>query len=223
MDEVSFDERTGRIKNPSLAERHVPVHLDVPGIDVQARGAWARLARPASAPRLFNARGKRARDLPIPPDKLMELTSHRTRRGPGPGLGQVPRSLRRGDRDRRCGRVSGEPEKQVHQWSGAAGRRRRDAVSGVIELLLRRAGARHNLSRRGTACGSRKPWDPTPFREWSSTTSTPPHAVCPRIVSISEASSNVLGAPVWDQPVFPHSDQWTGSSTTTGISRSVLS
>ena len=45
---------------------------------------WARLAFPASAPRLFNARGKRARDLPIPTDKLMELTSHRTRRGPGP-------------------------------------------------------------------------------------------------------------------------------------------
>ena len=35
-------------------------------------------------------------------------------------LGQVPRSLRRGDRDRRCGRVPGEPEEQVHQWSGAA-------------------------------------------------------------------------------------------------------
>ena len=34
MEEVSFDERTGRIMNPSLAEYHVPVHLDVPEIDV---------------------------------------------------------------------------------------------------------------------------------------------------------------------------------------------
>ena len=34
MEEVSFDERSGRIMNPSLAEYHVPVHLDVPEIDV---------------------------------------------------------------------------------------------------------------------------------------------------------------------------------------------
>jgi xanthine dehydrogenase YagR molybdenum-binding subunit len=34
MEEVMFDERTGRIMNPSLAEYYVPVHLDVPEIDV---------------------------------------------------------------------------------------------------------------------------------------------------------------------------------------------
>jgi hypothetical protein len=34
MEEVMFDERSGRIMNPSLAEYHVPVHLDVPEIDV---------------------------------------------------------------------------------------------------------------------------------------------------------------------------------------------
>jgi xanthine dehydrogenase YagR molybdenum-binding subunit len=34
MEETQFDERTGRIANPSLAEYHVPVHLDVPEIDV---------------------------------------------------------------------------------------------------------------------------------------------------------------------------------------------
>ncbi len=34
MEEVMFDERSGRIMNPSLAEYHVPVHLDVPNIDV---------------------------------------------------------------------------------------------------------------------------------------------------------------------------------------------
>ena len=34
MEETQFDERTGRIMNPILAEYHVPVHLDVPEIDV---------------------------------------------------------------------------------------------------------------------------------------------------------------------------------------------
>ena len=34
MEETQFDERSGRIMNPSLAEYHVPVHLDVPEIDV---------------------------------------------------------------------------------------------------------------------------------------------------------------------------------------------
>ena len=34
MEETQFDERNGRIMNPSLAEYHVPVHMDVPEIDV---------------------------------------------------------------------------------------------------------------------------------------------------------------------------------------------
>ena len=34
MEETQMDERTGRIMNPSLAEYHVPVHLDVPNIEV---------------------------------------------------------------------------------------------------------------------------------------------------------------------------------------------
>jgi xanthine dehydrogenase YagR molybdenum-binding subunit len=34
MEESQFDERSGRIMNPSLAEYHVPVHLDVPEIDI---------------------------------------------------------------------------------------------------------------------------------------------------------------------------------------------
>ena len=33
-EETFFDERSGRIINPSLAEYHVPVHLDVPHIDI---------------------------------------------------------------------------------------------------------------------------------------------------------------------------------------------
>lgn len=34
MEETQFDERTGRVMNPLLAAYHVPVHLDVPEIDV---------------------------------------------------------------------------------------------------------------------------------------------------------------------------------------------
>ena len=34
MEDTNFDERTARIMNPSLAEYHVPVHLDVPAIEL---------------------------------------------------------------------------------------------------------------------------------------------------------------------------------------------
>ena len=34
MEETYFDERNGRVMNPSLAEYHVRVHMDVPEIDV---------------------------------------------------------------------------------------------------------------------------------------------------------------------------------------------
>ena len=36
MEETLFDERNGRIINASMAEYHVPVHLDIPAIDVPA-------------------------------------------------------------------------------------------------------------------------------------------------------------------------------------------
>ena len=40
MEETQFDERTGRVMNPSLAEYHVPVQMDVPHIEVM----WDRRA-----------------------------------------------------------------------------------------------------------------------------------------------------------------------------------
>jgi xanthine dehydrogenase YagR molybdenum-binding subunit len=43
-EETLFDERTGRIMNPSMAEYHVPVHLDVPRIEVM----WNDIADPQS-------------------------------------------------------------------------------------------------------------------------------------------------------------------------------
>jgi hypothetical protein len=73
-----FDQRSGRIMNPSLAEYHVPVHLDVPPIDV----IWTDIPDPlaplgphgigeigitgcaaAIANAVYNAAGKRIREL----------------------------------------------------------------------------------------------------------------------------------------------------------------
>jgi xanthine dehydrogenase YagR molybdenum-binding subunit len=86
MEETLFDERRGRIANPSLAEYHVPVHLDVPPIEV----VWTDIPDPhapmgargigelgitgvgaAVANAVYNATGRRVRDLPITLDKLL--------------------------------------------------------------------------------------------------------------------------------------------------------
>jgi xanthine dehydrogenase YagR molybdenum-binding subunit len=86
MEETEFDERNGRIMNPSLAEYHVPVHMDVPEIDV----IWTDIPDPhtpmgargigeigitgvgaAVANSVYNACGKRVRELPITLDKLL--------------------------------------------------------------------------------------------------------------------------------------------------------
>ena len=86
MEETQVDERNGRIMNPSLAEYHVPVHMDVPEIDV----IWTDIADPhtpmgahgigeigitgtgaAVANAVYNACGKRVRDLPMTLDKLL--------------------------------------------------------------------------------------------------------------------------------------------------------
>lgn len=85
-EETLFDERTGRIMNPSLAEYHVPVHMDVPEIEV----IWTDIPDPRSplgahgigeigitgvgaavANAVYNATGKRISELPITLDKLM--------------------------------------------------------------------------------------------------------------------------------------------------------
>lgn len=85
-EETQFDDRRGRIVNRSLAEYHVPVHLDVPDIDViytdipdelmplGARGVGEigiTGVAAAIANAVFNATGKRIRDLPITLDKLL--------------------------------------------------------------------------------------------------------------------------------------------------------
>jgi xanthine dehydrogenase YagR molybdenum-binding subunit len=86
MEETLFDERNGRIMNPSLSEYHVPVHMDVPQIDVM----WSDIPDPhtpmgargigeigitgvgaAVANAVYNATGTRVRDLPITLDKLL--------------------------------------------------------------------------------------------------------------------------------------------------------
>lgn len=87
MEETQVDERNGRIMNPSLAEYHVPVHLDVPDIDIMwtdipdphapmgARGIGEIGITGTSAAivnAIYNACGVRVRDLPVTLDKLMQ-------------------------------------------------------------------------------------------------------------------------------------------------------
>jgi xanthine dehydrogenase YagR molybdenum-binding subunit len=86
IEETLFDERTGRVMNPSLAEYHVPVHADVPEIEVM----WTDIPDPhtpmgargigeigitgvaaAIANAVYNACGVRVRELPITLDKLL--------------------------------------------------------------------------------------------------------------------------------------------------------
>jgi len=87
LEETHIDWRYGRILNANLADYHVPVNADIPEIDVSAIdipdyqldtlgargvgeiGITGTGAAVANA--IFHATGKRVRDLPITPDKLV--------------------------------------------------------------------------------------------------------------------------------------------------------
>jgi len=87
MEEGVIDHRYGRWVNNNLADYHVPVHADVPHIDVLFVNKPDPLVNPigakgigevtmvgfaaAVANAVFHATGKRIRELPITPDKLI--------------------------------------------------------------------------------------------------------------------------------------------------------
>jgi xanthine dehydrogenase YagR molybdenum-binding subunit len=87
MEGSVYDPNTGRIVTKDLADYHVPVHADMPEFDVQftdkpdynislvgARGAGEigiTGITAAIANAVYNATGKRVRELPITPDKLI--------------------------------------------------------------------------------------------------------------------------------------------------------
>ena len=85
-EESLVDRRSGRVMNPSLAEYHLPVHADVPWIDVEYLdepdptmplgllgigevGITGVAGAVANA--VYNATGRRVRDLPVTLDKLL--------------------------------------------------------------------------------------------------------------------------------------------------------
>jgi xanthine dehydrogenase YagR molybdenum-binding subunit len=86
-EETRFDPRSGRIVNANLAQYHVPVNADVPDIDVTFVGAPDTRFNPlgargigeigitgvpaAIANAVYHACGKRVRDLPITPARLL--------------------------------------------------------------------------------------------------------------------------------------------------------
>jgi xanthine dehydrogenase YagR molybdenum-binding subunit len=88
MEERVIDHRFGRPINNNLADYHVPVNADIPNVDVlfvnkkdpyinpmgsKGLGEIALVGMaPAVANAVFNATGKRLRELPITRDKLME-------------------------------------------------------------------------------------------------------------------------------------------------------
>jgi xanthine dehydrogenase YagR molybdenum-binding subunit len=87
MEETQFDSNSGRIVTRNLADYKVPVHADTPPIDVYFADYPDTLFGPigargvgelpitgmaaAIANAVFHATGKRIRDLPITPDKLL--------------------------------------------------------------------------------------------------------------------------------------------------------
>jgi xanthine dehydrogenase YagR molybdenum-binding subunit len=87
MENVQYDPNNGRMVTRDLAQYLVPVHADIPKIEIQfidkldpyisplgARGigeigVTGMAAAIANA--IYNATGRRVRDLPITPDKLI--------------------------------------------------------------------------------------------------------------------------------------------------------
>jgi xanthine dehydrogenase YagR molybdenum-binding subunit len=88
MEDLVIDHRFGRPINNNLADYHVPVNTDIPNVDVlfvnkknpyinpidsKGLGEIALVGvAPAIANAVFNATGKRIRELPITRDKLLE-------------------------------------------------------------------------------------------------------------------------------------------------------
>jgi xanthine dehydrogenase YagR molybdenum-binding subunit len=88
MEGSVYDPNSGRIVTKDLADYHLPVHADMPEFDVQftdkpdynislvgSRGAGEigiTGITAAISNAIYNATGKRVRDLPITPDKLLE-------------------------------------------------------------------------------------------------------------------------------------------------------
>jgi xanthine dehydrogenase YagR molybdenum-binding subunit len=87
MEESVYDPNTGRIVTKDLAEYHLPVHADIPEFDIQftdkpdlnlsligARGAGEIGITGITAAivnAVYHATGKRVREIPITPDKLI--------------------------------------------------------------------------------------------------------------------------------------------------------
>ena len=87
LEETVWDRRNARVVNSNFADYHVPAHADVPALEalfvdsvdkhVNPLGAkgLAELAlvgvAPAIANAVYHATGRRVRDLPITPEKLL--------------------------------------------------------------------------------------------------------------------------------------------------------
>jgi xanthine dehydrogenase YagR molybdenum-binding subunit len=88
MEQTEYDKRTGRAMTANLVDYHVPVNADIPQIDVQLLEERDEHVNPlgvkgigeigitgvaaAIANAVYHATGKRIRDLPITPERLLE-------------------------------------------------------------------------------------------------------------------------------------------------------
>jgi xanthine dehydrogenase YagR molybdenum-binding subunit len=88
MEETVIDHRYGKVMNASLGDYHVPVNADIPQIDAlfvnepdlninplgaKGMGEISLIGMAAAvANAVYNATGKRIRELPITPDKLAD-------------------------------------------------------------------------------------------------------------------------------------------------------